>query len=185
MMHQVCVRIQRCGCSQLDDGSNSGRLIKIIAPFQQPVGRCNCAYMNTHTPHTRRHRTFVAAAGSHRVDLLLLHAGRQAQLALVVVGVAVAAAHQREGLARARLTLALVEDAAGAPGADHPAAGLWGRRGKRKERRRSEVTSRKALERVGFVFRLASDAKLANAVQSMHFKYTFYKHWFTVRPFRV
>lgn len=87
---------------------------------------------------THRHRTFVAAARSHRVNLLLLHAGRQAQLALVVVGAAVAAAHQRERFARARLALALAEDAAGAPGADHTAAGLWGWRDKIGEKKRCQ-----------------------------------------------
>lgn len=68
--------------------------------------------------------TFVAAARLGRLDLLFEDAGGHAQLAGVVVGEAVAAAHGREGLALALRALTLVLDAAGPPGTHGAAASL-------------------------------------------------------------
>lgn len=66
-------------------------------------------------------RTFITAAVLDHVNSPLLHAGRHAELTLVVVGGAVAAAHCWEGLAGALRALALIPDASGSPGTNNAA----------------------------------------------------------------
>lgn len=71
----------------------TGHLTKIIKPFQR------ASWLSIITQSPSPFPTFVAAAVLDHVDPPLLRAGRGAQLALVVVSGAVAAADRREGLA--------------------------------------------------------------------------------------
>lgn len=65
--------------------------------------------------------TFITAAVLDHVNSPLLHAGRHAEFALVVVGGAVAATHCRIALTWALRALALIPGASSSPGTNNAA----------------------------------------------------------------